>query len=151
MHIYTIYKATNTLTGKCYIGFDSNWPVRKSGHLSSKENTYFHSTIKKYGKDAFIWEIIYQSYDRNHCLKEMEPYFIKENDSYQNGYNMTIGGEGAIGKVVSEETKSKMRIIMSGNKNRIGKNHSEETKKKMAKIHRNIYHPRNTVGRFVTY
>jgi phage pi2 protein 07 len=29
MKIYTIYKATNTINGKSYVGFDSCWPKRK--------------------------------------------------------------------------------------------------------------------------
>ena len=37
MNIYTIYRATNTINGKVYIGFDSAWPKRKRGHKSSAE------------------------------------------------------------------------------------------------------------------
>jgi len=38
MNIYSIYKATNKITGKIYIGFDSNWPKRKKRHLSNSFN-----------------------------------------------------------------------------------------------------------------
>jgi hypothetical protein len=38
----------------------------------------------------------------------MENHFIVENDSYNNGYNMTLGGEGTLGLVIPEERRLKM-------------------------------------------
>jgi len=101
MSIYTIYKAVNTINGKVYIGFDSNWPRRKRQHKNSfkKLKTKFYSSIKKYGWDNFSWQIIYQSKDGEYCLNNMETFFIKEYDSLNNGYNMTLGGEGFLGKI----------------------------------------------------
>lgn len=125
--IYSIYKATNTINGKVYIGFDSNWPKRKQRHLSDSSNEkskgfndVFHKAIRKYGKENFDWQIIYQSKDSKHCLKSMEEYFIKENNSYiyfnnSNGYNMTLGGEGMLGFKHSE--KSKIKNSVSSGKN----------------------------------
>lgn len=101
MIIYTIYKSTNTINGKVYIGFDSNYPSRIKDHkksaLKKGSDTYFHRAIRKYGWDNFTWEIIYQSVDGNHTLNVMEGYFITEHDTYYNGYNMTLGGEGSLG------------------------------------------------------
>ena len=64
MNIYTIYKATNTINGKVYIGFDSKWPRRAQDHKSSSFNekhkdhhSYFHRAIRKYGWNNFIWEV----------------------------------------------------------------------------------------------
>jgi group I intron endonuclease len=101
MNIYTIYKATNKINNKCYIGFDSHWPKRKSEHKSAamRDKSYnkFYNAIKKYGWDNFIWEIVYQSTDGNHCLNSMEPYFIKEFNSLSTGYNSSYGGESGLG------------------------------------------------------
>lgn len=107
MNIYTIYKATNTINGKVYIGFDSKWPRRKTNHKNSSKHkkNIFHKAIKKYGWENFSWEIIYQAKEDvetvqdSHTLSVMEPYFISEYKSYigyenSNGYNMTIGGQG---------------------------------------------------------
>jgi len=129
MKIYTIYKAKNLINGKCYIGFDSCWPKRKNKHLYCNTNYIFHNAIQKYGKDAFVWEILYQSKERDHTLKVMEEFFIKENNSHYlngHGYNMTYGGNGTFGYIHSLETKEKI-----GNSWK-GKKHSEETKKKMS-------------------
>jgi group I intron endonuclease len=131
MGIYTIYKATNKINGKSYVGFDSKWPRRKKQHEKSSFNKNnsaytgkFHYAIRKYGIINFDWEIIYQSKDGNHCLTEMEFYFIKEYNTFNNGYNMTFGGDGVLGYIMSEKSKQKI------SKNRKGKKQSEELKKR---------------------
>lgn len=115
--IYTIYKATNTINQKCYIGFDSKWPQRKAAHKHAAKkgaNQPLEKAIRKYGFDSFVWVVIYQSYERDHTLNVMENHFIKEYDSYGiNGYNITTGGEGAFGWVPSDETKQKIGLANS--------------------------------------
>jgi group I intron endonuclease len=129
MVIYSIYKATNKINNKSYIGFDSNWPMRKYKHKerSEKSNQALYCAIRKYGWNSFEWEIIYQSLDGKHCLKYMEPFFILEYQTYTQGYNMTIGGDGSVGYKHSKESKELMRIL------RMGKsfNHKPETKIKI--------------------
>ena len=101
MNIYTIYRATNILNGKVYIGFDSSWPKRKTEHKNSikyDDNYKFYNAIRKYGWDNFNWEVIYQSLDYDHCFNTMETFFIIEHDSLANGYNGNKGGgRGAFG------------------------------------------------------
>jgi group I intron endonuclease len=95
MFIYSIYKLTNQLTGKVYIGFDSKPVYRQKQHQykHKKINTKFYRSIRKYGWENFTWEVIYQSKDGEHCLNIMEPYFINHYNSLIEGYNTTIGGE----------------------------------------------------------
>lgn len=104
----TIYKATNKVTGKSYIGFDSSWPKRKERHRENAEynrSGKFYDAIRKYGWETFEWSILYQSVDKQHTLNEMESHFIKQYDTFNNGYNMTEGGEGCFGA-----TKNKIWI-----------------------------------------
>lgn len=112
----TIYKATNKINGKSYVGFDSDWPKRKKRHKinSNYASGKFYSAIRKYGWNNFVWEIIYQSDDKFHTLNMMEPYFIKEYNTYYEGYNMTKGGEGCFGatsnKIWINDGKTHKRI-----------------------------------------
>lgn len=122
MNIYSIYKATNTINGKSYIGFDSSWPTRCSDHKrnSIKKNSRFYAAIRKYGWEAFIWTVLYQSTDKQHTLLEMEEFFIREYNTHvdhSKGYNMSYGGDGGNRSI---ETRKKM--------SNIAKNRSQEHK-----------------------
>ena len=120
--IYTIYRATNTLNGKTYIGFDSAWPQRKTDHLyryktPRKWKSAFYDAITQYGPDAFVWDVIYQSTDYEHTKDVMEPRFIAEHRSFGDGYNMTAGGEGTKGKKHRPEVIEKFKAAKSGENN----------------------------------
>lgn len=98
MPIYSIYRITNLVNGKCYIGFGVNPRQRWSCHKNSSKSMIGKS-IKKYGVENHIQEILYQSADQSHCRK-METHFIREHNSHYldgRGYNMTYGGEGELG------------------------------------------------------
>lgn len=143
MSIYTIYKITNLTNNKAYIGFTSNFKNRmrehKKGYLNSTSDSYncvFYRALRKYGYENFTFEQIYQSKDKHHTLKEMEPYFIDKYRTYVgfddcNGYNMTVGGEGAPGITLTDEHKkflSELQIRRFSDKNNRDK-HSESMKK----------------------
>jgi group I intron endonuclease len=119
--IYSIYKATNTINGKVYIGFDSNWPNRKRYHKSQHKKTEskFYNAICKYGWDKFDWEVLYQSKDGNHTLKNMETYFIEQFNSFSNGYNSTLGGDGILGFKHNKEQIQKRTNKVKGRKHSI--------------------------------
>lgn len=117
-----IYKATNTINDKCYIGVDSNWPHRKHAHkcaVKRGSQLLFHKAIRKYGWENFKWEIIEESENIDLLLNEREEFYIRLNNSYHldgNGYNMTYGGEATLGWSPSEETKLKISISNKGRK-----------------------------------
>ena len=118
MPIYSIYKVTNTINGKIYIGFDSKWPRRRNNHKSNSKtrSCKFYSAINKYGWNNFTWELLYQSTDGKHCLNEMESYFIKQYDSFNKGYNETLGGEGTLGWKPPKEYREKKSQEQKGEK-----------------------------------
>ena len=119
--IYSIYKATNTINGKVYVGFDSNWPNRKRYHKSQHKKTKskFYNAICKYGWDKFDWELVYQSVDGNHTLKIMEAYFIEQFNSFTEGYNSTLGGDGILGFKHSKEQIQKRTNKVKGRKHSV--------------------------------
>jgi hypothetical protein len=101
--IYTIYLVTNKINGKTYVGFTSvSLAKRQSQHEERSEfsssSVVFHNALKKWGFKNFIWQVIYQSLDRDHTLKLMEAHFISEFKSHltEHGYNMSRGGEGTL-------------------------------------------------------
>ena len=131
-----IYKATNKINGKPYIGQTiQGLMVRKSDHKNKAikcregkiKSNHFYNAINKYGFDKFIWSIISEC-DCMDDLNNQEEYYI----SYyrQNGgvYNISPGGYN---KIPSPESVAK---IAAANR---GKKHTVEAKAKMSEIAKN--------------
>lgn len=92
-----LYKITNKINGKCYVGQSVNILVRWRQHLTQpfnkKSNSYnnlLYRAIRKYGVNNFVFEII-ELCDVSE-LNEKEIYYIGKFNAYESGYNMTIGG-----------------------------------------------------------
>ena len=107
-----IYKATNTINQKSYVGKTENtFDKRKSDHLTDAKRDKgfaFHSAIRKYGEENFVWEIVEDNITDDAVLNQKEEYYILLYESFgPRGYNMTKGGEGQKGWVPSEETRAK--------------------------------------------
>lgn len=92
-----IYKITNILNGKLYIGqtiqdVKERFYQHCATECSSEVlNMAIHKAIKKYGKNNFTLEVI-EEIDSTE-LNDRERYWIKFYDSFNNGYNSTIGGQ----------------------------------------------------------
>ena len=92
-----IYKITNKINGKSYIGQTiQNVKERFYQHCATKcskavSNMAIHRAIKKYGKSNFTVEVIEEIDSAN--LNDRERYWIKYYNSYNNGYNSTKGGQ----------------------------------------------------------
>lgn len=69
---------------------DVHYGKEKNQHLKSKDNHAFHQALRKYGEENFEWIILEECDDT--LLNEREIYWIKEKDTYNNGYNETRGG-----------------------------------------------------------
>lgn len=85
-----IYKITNLLNDKIYIGKDKH---NNPNYLGS--GRLIKQAIKKYGKQNFKKEVLEYCNTENE-LCERELFWIKELNSIytSGGYNLTIGGEG---------------------------------------------------------
>lgn len=133
-----IYKATNLINNKCYIGQTKlTLQKRTKDHRNSKDNLYFHNAIRKYGIENFKWEVIFECDDK-WVLNVMETFKIIVNHSHvsENGYNLSWGGEsGTNGYKFTDEQLKIMRETHSGIDNGFyGKNHTKETKDYLRKI-----------------
>ena len=107
-----IYKIENIVVHKVYIGqttnkrgFNGRYNRKGTGiervykYLKSQDsrgicfNKHLLRSIEKYGLNAFIVDEILDVALTKEELNEKETYYIKEFDSYYNGYNMTFGGD----------------------------------------------------------
>lgn len=94
-----IYKITNLISKKVYIGQSVDINYRFNNHKSEsfnpKSNAYntaIHRAIRKYGIENFSFEVIEEC--TKELLSEREIYWIAYYNSYGDGYNLTPGGEG---------------------------------------------------------
>lgn len=96
MRTYYIYKATNTVNGKSYIGRTVNFRERKWQHLRcyEKEDCVFHRAIQEYGSQNFVWEVLETTTNKDNA-DAMEKFYInKFKTRVPDGYNMNAGGVG---------------------------------------------------------
>lgn len=92
-----IYKLKSKTTNKLYIGKTSmalEKRLKKHQEVYKDKDTHLYRAMKKYGWDDFESGII-EDYIPNDLLNEREIYWIQRYDSFKNGYNMTIGGDGS--------------------------------------------------------
>jgi hypothetical protein len=110
-------------------------------------------------------------------LNEKEVFYINMYDTYINGYNSTLGGEGSLGNKLTEEhiqiikdskigvlrsqeTKDKISNSLKGreisqetklnmSKVKIGTHHTEETKKKMSETKKGISPSKGAIQRSI--
>jgi group I intron endonuclease len=126
-----VYKITNSINGKCYIGLTTKGIEKRWGkHVADSERSNrphaIHRAIRKYGREAFIVEMLFQS-DNLNALNIAEKQLIESFGSlYPNGYNLHGGGNA---HTISEITRKNMSVAQ------IGKKQSQETRdKRSAKL-----------------
>lgn len=105
-----IYKITNIENKKSYIGQTIHAPEKRfKEHLNRalREETFYPlaNAIRKYGKDSFVIEILGE-YQANE-LNDWEKYWINYYNTFERGYNATIGGNyiPTINKVIYDSEK----------------------------------------------
>ena len=103
-----IYKTTNTLNGKFYIGQDSN---DDPSYLGS--GILLKKAMLKYGKEHFLKETI-ERCDTKTQLNEREAYWIEKTNAIELGYNLAAGGRG--GKTYTEEIRQRISEQFRGKK-----------------------------------
>ena len=95
-----IYKITNLINKKCYIGKTNDSERRWKDHQrlaftqDHKEyNKTLYKAMRKYGVDNFSFEMIEELEDYS-ISGEREQYWVYYFNSYNNGYNESKGGDG---------------------------------------------------------
>lgn len=159
---YTIYKTTNLLNGKYYIGKHQTKDL-EDGYMGS--GNLLKRAIKKYGKENFKTEIL-EVYDQEWKMNLAERILVVPDPT---NYNLCPGGQGGFGWInswikdhpdytkwrklgyklspnmnregqkmgpLSIKTRNKISKILKGYPGKwLGKSHTDETKQKMSKSH----------------
>lgn len=136
--MHTIYKYTNTVNGKMYIGQTSVSLEERaqSGGSNYRQCRRFWDAICKYGWDSFVPEILCTTEDGNEA-DELEKYYIElyKSADHKHGYNIGYGGRNSMN---SNETrnilsrKAKERYSKKENNPMFGRKHSDDSIKKMS-------------------
>lgn len=123
--MYTIYKITNIVNNKVYIGQTRQKIEKRIAYhfnylkRNSHTNSYLQRSYNKYGMDAFKWEVLESEIVSMEKAVEREQYYIDEERSLyeSNGYNLK--NAGSKGKQL-EVTKNKIKksIIKNGKKDK---------------------------------
>lgn len=126
-----VYKITNSVTGKIYIGSAINIKFRWQRHLSylrrgTHENEYLQRAFKKQGEAAFIFDVL-EYCKESECIEREQFYIDKYTPTLvEIGYNMCPIAGSARGRVMSPEARAK---ISKGN---MGKPKSAEARHAMS-------------------
>ena len=154
MATVAIYKATNILNGKMYIGQTTRPERRFAEHTWQGSKSKILSTaIKKHGKENFEFNIMCWCPDKAYA-DMVETKLIEAHDTRRVGYNICVGGEGfgsgedhpTYGSSLSEEHKVKVSAALKGKKKSpehiakvaatwVGKKHTAEARQNMSKAH----------------
>lgn len=157
-----IYCIRNIVNNKRYIGSTYlSFGDRRDVHFAMLRNGKHHSKLlqddyNKYGENNFLFEIIEEVYsDISDDYYNREKFYIEKFDSFNSGYNKTLGGLGSkgtttsiekrnilseinrkrmTGTILCKETRNKMKASRENNKNRTYGNGSILTKEQVVDI-----------------
>lgn len=158
-----IYKITNNINNKVYIGQSWNIENRWKQHKKRSQKSYLSNALKKYGIESFSFEVIITIKDTpftQKYLDKFEEIYIRKYNSLNEEYGYNIREAGSRGKlsevskkklslkakgrVMPEEIKKKISLKNSGINNPFyGKEHSIETKNKMSLNHVDVCGSKN--------
>lgn len=109
-----VYKVTNLLDGRVYIGQSYNLQIRAKQHFGKSHaggHSELYSDMDLFGVSNFSFEVLIETYD----LDYWERFFIYWYDStnVEHGYNRTTGGVSATVRTTKNEyteiSRAKMR------------------------------------------
>lgn len=130
--MYYIYRITNLINGKTYIG-QHKYEELNDDYMGSGKHLI--SAQKKYGIENFKKEILVYNVSKKEHIDLLEKTFIaseREKVGIGNCYNITDGGSGGSGPM-PEETRKKI------SESRKGQRLSEDHKKKISKAEKGKY------------
>lgn len=151
-----IYKITNQINGKCYIGQSVNITRRWKDHRTryQTEDNLLYRAIRKYGLENFSFEIIEECSQEK--LNEREIYWIAFYNSANSdkGYNLTTGGNNTANHKLTEEQILEIYSLLKQGVNQIDIANKYDIAQPMVSMinsgiyytHQNVSYPISTIG-----
>ena len=155
----SIYKITNLINGKIYIGqtwqlLRRRWQLHATQRRTKGSVSLVARAIQKYGRECFKLELVALSATQE-TADTLEKQLIAKFRSadHQIGYNIELGGRTnsrvsqetkdrlrayRLGRKDSDETRLKKSIAAKGNKANRGKKFSADWREQMSIAHRKI-------------
>ena len=162
-----IYKFTHIETGKCYIGQTIQDPnQRRLEHIADSRHTpktyHFHNALRKYGIEAFTFEVI-DSATTLEDLNRLEEKYVLLFDSIDNGFNIRNPGDNKTHNIASIERMRESQHKAHARRKLLGtdtwtrkdggamkgKYQSKDTKEKMRDAHLKSTHCRGKTWKLV--
>lgn len=130
-----IYKITVLPINKIYIGLDTKLPYRKQrwkdhckASLKEHVSRKIHKAMKEHGIENCLYEVIEDNFTTMGQLALAEIEYIEKHNSYVNGLNSSLGGDG-LGKAGwSLLTEEEITLIRT----KLGHRFTEYNRKKWA-------------------
>ena len=139
--MYSIYKITNKVNGKIYIGYtEKSLEQRFAQHCVESQRprkTPIQRAICKYGKDSFTIEALYEGTNKEYTLNNREDYYIETYRNivgWDNMYNVCpggLGGDRSMSPAYQDYIQNRPRRFGKDN-HFYGMSHTEETKRKIS-------------------
>jgi group I intron endonuclease len=130
-----VYKITNTVNGKIYVGSSIDLAEREYHHRYCLRKGTHHNSIlqKSYNKhgDVFSFEVV--ELCAASLVIEREQFWIDSTGAYTHGYNIVPVAGSTVGRKISDETRAKMARVWGRGKvgTRKGVPVSDATKEKL--------------------
>jgi group I intron endonuclease len=136
-----IYKITNSVNGKFYIGSSNDIQHRWNEHKSKlKTNSHVNKKLQNawnfYGEDKFLFEVVEITNGKKDVLLDKEQYYLNMFKPYMRdiGYNIcptSYGGDNITHNPNKDQFIQKMSTLCAGENNPMfGRKHKQETKDK---------------------
>ena len=110
-----VYRIHNLVNDKSYVGQSREIPRRWIFHLWELRNNLhtnkgLQNDWNEYGESNFNFEVLEECFSQDQ-LWEKEEHYIQLLNSYENGYNLTLGGRQNFGARVNPETSRRIGEI----------------------------------------
>lgn len=103
---FIIYKTTNKINGKCYVGSHKTDNI-EDGYLGSGK--YLKAAIKKHGPENFVREILFQ-FNNPDDMYAKEAEIVNEDFLMnENTYNLKVGGYGGFDHINRDEVSRRIK------------------------------------------